>query len=87
MRVFSYARQTFNHQAPIYIQNLFEPTVINNDFPILRFSSSNNFITPKPKKELLKHSRSYSGPNMECITLVNQIIKYDLNASSTGYNF
>ena len=47
--------------APIYIQNMFEPTILNNNSLFLRSSSSNNFTIQKPNKELFKHSMSYSG--------------------------
>lgn len=53
--------KVYVQEAPIYIQNMFEPTILNNNSRILRSSSSNNFTIPKPNKELFKHSMSYSG--------------------------
>ena len=53
--------KVYVQEAPIYIQNMFEPTILNNNSRILRSSSINNFTIPKPNKELFKHSMSYSG--------------------------
>ncbi|MCG8113419.1 MAG: reverse transcriptase domain-containing protein [Candidatus Thiodiazotropha taylori] len=53
--------KVFIQEAPLYIRNMFEPTVLNNDARVLRSSSNNNFVIPKPNKELFKFSMSYSG--------------------------
>lgn len=53
--------KVFIQETPLYIRNMFEPTVINNEARILRSSSINNFVIPKPNKELFKLSMSYSG--------------------------
>ena len=53
--------KVFIQKAPLYIRDLFEPTILNNESRILRSSSNNNFVTPKPNKELFKDSLSYSG--------------------------
>ena len=53
--------KVFIQEAPLYICDMFEPTVVNNEARILRSTSSNNFVIPKPNKELFKHSMSYSG--------------------------
>ena len=48
--------KVYVQEAPIYNQNMFEPTILNNNSRILRSSSSNNFTIPKHNKELFKHS-------------------------------
>ena len=48
-------------EAPLYIQGMFEPTILSNEYRILRFSSNNNFVTQRPNKELFKDSLSDSG--------------------------
>lgn len=78
LRKAKFMYKVFTHEAPLYIRNLFEQTSINNDFCILRSSSANNYVTPKPNKELFKQSMSYSGTLIwnilpECIKLSNNI--------------
>lgn len=53
--------KAFTQEAPLYIQNMFEHTQINDESRILRSSSDNNFVIPRPNKELFKRSMSYSG--------------------------
>ena len=52
--------KVFTREAPIYVQNMFEKTHINNEFRVLRSLSNNNFVIPRPNKEWFKHSMSYS---------------------------
>ena len=35
-------------EAPLYIRDMLEPTILNNESHNLRSSSNNNFVTPKP---------------------------------------
>ena len=53
--------KVFIQEAPLYIRDMFELTILNNESHILRSSSNNIFVTPKPNKELFKDSLSYSG--------------------------
>ena len=46
--------KVFIQEAPLYIRDMFEPTILNNESRISRSSSNNNFVTPKPNKELFK---------------------------------
>ena len=52
--------KVFIQEAPLYIRDMFEATILNNESCILRSSSNNNFVTPKPNTELLNDSFSYS---------------------------
>ena len=50
----------FIQEAPLYICDMFETTIVNNEARILRSTSSNNFIISKPNEELFKQSMLYS---------------------------
>ena len=47
--------------TPVYINDLFNQRNQSENVPALRSSISNNFIPPKPNKEIFKQSMSYSG--------------------------
>ena len=53
--------RVFIQEAPLYIRDMFEPTILNIESCILRSSSNNNFVTPKPNKQLFKDSMFYPG--------------------------
>ena len=67
--------KVFIKEAPLYIRDMFEPTILNNESRILRSSSNNNFVTPKPNKELFKDSLSYSG------TLIRNVLPEHIKLS------
>ena len=49
--------------APQYITDLFEHRNTEDEtFPVLRSTTSDNFLLPKPRIQLFKNSLSYSGP-------------------------
>ena len=52
-----------NNVSPSNITNMFHKRdPVNETVPILRSTTSNNFILPKPKTELFKNSLSFTGP-------------------------
>ena len=51
-----------NQKTLAYINDKFQMRNQVDDMPCLRSVSFNNFIPPKPNKEIFKHSMSYSGP-------------------------
>ena len=73
--------KVFIQEAHIYICDMFEPTVVNNEARILKSTSSNNFVIPKPNKELFKHSMSYSG------TLIWSVLPQHVKLSNNISNF
>ena len=52
-----------NELAPEYLSNLIA-SVNNKESYDTRFSSSDNFLVPKPNTELYKSSFSFSGPKV-----------------------
>ena len=51
-----------NSLTPVDINNLFNQRSHSETVPVLRSITSNNYIPPKPNKEVFKQSMSYSGP-------------------------
>ena len=77
--------KVFIQEAPLYICDMFEPTVVNNEASILRSTSSNNFVITKPNKELFKHSMSYSGTLIWSV-LPQHVKLWNNTCISTFYN-
>lgn len=48
-------------KMPSYISEMFHVRPPNENLPTLRSTTSNNYITPRPYKEIFKQSISYSG--------------------------
>ncbi len=51
-----------NSETPPYITEMFSHRTANDNLPVLRSETSNNFILPRPNKEIFKQSIAYSGP-------------------------
>ena len=51
-----------NSLTPVYINNLVNQSSQSEAAPVLRSITSNDYIPPKPNKEIFKQSMSYSGP-------------------------
>ena len=49
-------------KTPSYIDEMFNLRQVNENTPITRSCSTNNFLIPKPNKEIFKQSLTYSGP-------------------------
>ena len=49
-------------KTPSYVNEMFTLRQVNENTTITRSCSSNNFIIPKPNKEIFKQSLTYSGP-------------------------
>ena len=73
--------KVFIQEAPLYIRDMFEPIMLSNESHILRCSSNNNFVTPKPNKELFKDSMSYSGSSTLIWKVLPEHIKLSNNIS------
>ena len=62
LRKSKFMHKVANQITPSYINEMFQMRNQVDDMPFLRSVSHNNFIPPKPKKEIFKRSMSYSGP-------------------------
>ena len=49
-------------KTPSYVNEMFTLRQVNENTTITRSCSANNFIIPKPNKEIFKQSLTYSGP-------------------------
>lgn len=54
--------KVYRSETPPYINEMFNPRLVNENMPQLRSATSSNFIPPRPKKEIFKQSIVYSGP-------------------------
>ena len=71
--------KVFIQEAPLYICDMFEPTVVNNEARILRSISSNNFVISKPNKKCLSIDVKLRHINLECIVSARKIVKKYFN--------
>ena len=62
LRKSKFMHNVANQITPSNINEMFQMRNQVDDMPFLRSVSHNNFIPPKPKKEMFKRSMSYSGP-------------------------
>ena len=62
LRKSKFMHKVANQITPSYINEMVQMRNQVDDMPFLRSVSHNNFIPPKPKKEIFKRSMSYSGP-------------------------
>ncbi len=51
-----------NSETPPYITEMFSHRNTNDNLPVLRSETANNFNLPRPNKEIFKQSIAYSGP-------------------------
>ena len=49
-------------KTPSYINEMFTFRQVNENTPITRSCTNNNFLIPRPNKEIFKQSLTYSGP-------------------------
>ena len=70
-----------NSLTPVYITDLFHQRTHNEATPMLRSITANNYIRPKPNKEIFKQSMSYSG------SLICNSLPIDLKTSGTKHSF
>ncbi|MES9905404.1 MAG: reverse transcriptase family protein [Sedimenticola sp.] len=69
------------NETPTYISEMFKYREIANNAPMLRSTTSKNFILPRPHIEIFKQSMSFSG------TVIWNCLPTDVKCSSTASSF